>query len=287
VLRDWTPAKSLEDMGRAGVATAVLSITTPGLSFGDAAAARRLARECNDYGAGLRRSYPERFGLFAALPLPDIDGTLDEIAYAFDVLRADGVGLFTSYGRRWLGDPYFAPVFEELDRRNAVVFTHPTANECCRNLIPHINESVIEYGTDTTRTIASLVFSGAAARYRNVEFVFSHAGGTMPFLIGRFVNLAKDPRFAAQLPLGVVGELRRFWYDVAQSANPGALSSLMQLVPPSRVLFGSDFPYANAAAHVEGLRGFGFDDAALRAVERANAMALLPSLAGQGSRGPA
>jgi len=278
VLRNWTPAKSIDDMDRSGVRMAMLSITNPGLSFGDDAAAGRLTRACNEYAAELIGTYPGRFGLFAALPLPDIDGTLREIAHAFDVQRADGVGVFTSYGQRWLGDPFFAPVFEELDRRKAVVFAHPTAGGCCKNLIPDLNDTVIEYGTDTTRAIASLVFGGAASRYRNIRFIFSHAGGTMPFLIGRFVNLAKDARFAERLPGGLLPELRRFNYDVAQSANPGALSSLTQLVPTSQILFGTDFPFAAGPPHVEGLRKYGLGADALRAIDYGNAVTLFPRL---------
>ena len=130
----WTPARSIEDMDRGGVAAAMVSITNPGLWFGDAPMTRRLARACNDYGATLVRDHPARFGLFAAMPLPDVDGTLREIEYAFDTLKADGIGLFTSYGDRWLGHADFRPVMEELHRRKAVVHVHPTAANCCRNL---------------------------------------------------------------------------------------------------------------------------------------------------------
>ena len=128
------PRKSIEDMDRGGVAAAVVSITNPGLWFGDAAVTRRLARACNDYGAKLVQDHPTRFGLFAAMPLPDVDATLKEIAYAYDTLKADGVGLLTSYGDTWLGNPAFRPVMEELNRRKAVVHVHPTAANCCRNL---------------------------------------------------------------------------------------------------------------------------------------------------------
>jgi predicted TIM-barrel fold metal-dependent hydrolase len=161
-------------MDKAGVATAITSITTPGVSFGDPVAARRLARECNEYAARLVVDFPGRFGVFAALPLPDIEGSLRETAYALDVLKADGVCMFTSYGDRWLGDPEFTPVMAELDRRKAVLYTHPTAPNCCRNLVPDVPAPIIEYGTDTTRTIASLVFSGTAARFPNIRFIFSH-----------------------------------------------------------------------------------------------------------------
>ncbi len=277
-LQGWTPAASIEDMERASVAVAILSITTPGLWFGDDEKARHLARLCNDYGAKLASDHSGRFGLFAALPFPDIDGSLKEIEYALDVLKADGIGLYTSYGDKWLGHAAFAPIFAELDRRKALVYTHPTINNCCRNLIPDVNEAIIEYGTDTTRTIADFVFSGAASRYPDLRLIFSHAGGTMPFLIERFVNLAKDPKLAARLPHGVLAELKRFYYDTAQSSNPGAMSSLKELVAASQIVFGTDFPFRTLEQHVEGLVHCGFSAAELQAIERDNALALLPRL---------
>ena len=151
-LQRWSVQKSLDDMDKAGVATAVTSITTPGVWFGDSNAARRLARKCNDYAATLGRDHPGRFGVFASLPLPDIDGSLQEIGYAFDTLRADGVGLMTSYGDRWLGDPAFDPVMEELNRRKAVVYTHPTLAECCRGILPVVHRAVVEFQTDRARS---------------------------------------------------------------------------------------------------------------------------------------
>jgi len=158
VARHWTPRVSIEDMDAAGVATAYTSITAPG--FDVVAQERRIAatRECNQYGARMAADFPGRFGLFASLPLPDVDASLKEIAYALDVLKADGVGLLTSYRDKWLGDAAFSPVMDELDRRKAVVYVHPTAPDCCRNLMPGIPDWVIEFPADTTRTIASLLF---------------------------------------------------------------------------------------------------------------------------------
>ena len=118
----WSPAKHVEDMDRAGVAVSITSITTPGVWLGDAEASRRLARECNDYAARLMTDGKGRFGMFAVLPLPDVEGSLAEIAYALDTLKADGIGLLTSYGDKWLGDPVFDPVFAEINRRKAVVY---------------------------------------------------------------------------------------------------------------------------------------------------------------------
>src|SRR5436190_12490302 len=215
----WTPEQSLEDMDAGGVAAAVVSITNPGLWFGDRATTARLARACNEYGATLVRDHPTRFGLFAAMPLPDVDGTLREIEYALDTLKADGIGLFTSYGDRWLGHADFRPVMEELHRRKAVVHVHPTAANCCRNLeyAPGVAPGSIEYGTDTTRAIAGVAFSGDAARFPDVRFIWSHAGGTAPFLAGRIDGASSNAKEA--LPNGFTAQLKKFYYDLAGAAN--------------------------------------------------------------------
>jgi predicted TIM-barrel fold metal-dependent hydrolase len=276
VWRGWTPATSIEYMDRGGVATSLISITMPGVWFGDDNEARRLARECNEYGTKLAGDYRGRFGLFASLPLPDIDGSLREIEYAFDTLRAVGVGLLTNHGDKWLGDPFFAPIFEELNRRKAVVYTHPTVASCCYSLVPGVGEQAIEYGTDTTRTIASLLVSGAAARYTDVRFIFSHAGGTMPFLIHRFQGLT-SPDGTNALPNGPVYELRRFYYDTAQAYESAPMGALSKVVPVSQILFGTDCPYSNIEADVNGLQASGvFTAADLRAIGRDNALRLFP-----------
>jgi predicted TIM-barrel fold metal-dependent hydrolase len=275
---NWTPARSIEDMDRGGVAAAVVSITNPGLWFGDAAVTRRLARACNDYGAKLVQDHPKRFGLFAAMPLPDVDATLAEIAYAYDTLKADGIGLLTSYGDTWLGNAAFRPVMEELNRRRAVVHVHPTAANCCRNLdyAPGVGPGSMEYGTDTTRAIMGVTFSGDAARFPNIRFIWSHAGGTAPFLAGRIEgasNSAKD-----RLPNGFMSELKKFYYDLAGAANKGAIASLLQLVTSAQVLFGTDFPPGATSLDVaKTLAAIGFfNESDLRAIERDNAVRLLP-----------
>jgi predicted TIM-barrel fold metal-dependent hydrolase len=278
-VRDWTPEKSLADMDRAGVATALTSITTPALRFLDDAGARKLARECNDYTARLVADSRGRFGMFAVVPMPGVEGTLQEIAYALDTLKADGIGVLTSYGDKWLGDPAFTPVMEELNRRRAVVYTHPTTANCCGNLVPDVPESIIEWGTDTTRTIASLVFSGTAARFRDVQLIFSHGGGTLPFLTERFVRLPLiNKSLASRVPNGVEAELKRFYYDTAQASHPYALASLTKLIPVSQIVFGTDFPYRTASDHVKGLADYGFSASDLQAIDRGNAVRLLPRL---------
>jgi predicted TIM-barrel fold metal-dependent hydrolase len=280
-VRDWTPEKSLADMDRGGVATAITSITTPALRFLDDAGARKLARECNEYSARLVADSRGRFGMFAAMPMPSVEGSLHEIAYALDTLKADGIALLTSYGDKWLGDPAFTPVMEELNRRRAIVYTHPTTASCCGNLIPDVPESIIEWGTDTTRTIASLVFSGTAARFPDLKIIFSHGGGTMPFLTERFVRLPQiNKALAARVPNGVEAELKRFYYDTAQAAHPFALASLTRLIPVSQIVFGTDFPYRTAADHVKGLAAHGFSASDLLAIDRENAVRLMPRLKG-------
>jgi 6-methylsalicylate decarboxylase len=279
---NWTVQKSLADMDRAGIATALLSVTTPGVVFPDldTAAGRRLARESNEFGARMVGDHAGRFGFFAALPMYDVDGSLAEIAHALDVLKADGIGLLTSYGDKWLGDPVFFPIMEELNRRKAVVYTHPTVAHCCVNLQPKVQPQMIEFGTDTTRAIASILFDGNARRFRDIRWIFSHAGGTMPFLIERFVrNPVLVPSSAPLFPEGVAAELRRFYYDTAQTANPAAMSALAQVVPKSRIVLGTDFPYRTALDQVKGLHECGvFNEAELRMIERGTALALLPRL---------
>lgn len=278
-LSGWTPQHALDEMDRAGVQTSMLSMTTPGLWFGDVATTIQLARSCNEYAAGLVRDHAGRFGSFAALPLPDIDASLAEIEYAMDTLQADGMMAFTSYGGALLGDPAHAPVFAELNRRKAILYTHPTGPACCRNLVPGVADTVVEYGTDTTRAIANLVFNGFAQRYPDIKVIWSHAGGTMPFLIERFEFQARQPAYRAAMPEGAAPVLRGFHYDTAQASNPAALGALTQLVPVSQVLFGTDYPYRTAVEHVANLAACGFGPAELRAVERDNAAAMLPRYA--------
>jgi predicted TIM-barrel fold metal-dependent hydrolase len=278
---EWTLQSSFADMDKARVATAALSLVPSGVWFGDVEEGRTLARACNEYGAQLKRDHPGRFGLFAAIPLPDTEGSLGEIEYALDVLEADGIGLFTSYGEKYLGDPAFVPVFEELSRRRAVVYTHPLNPACCTKLADGVGPSSIEFATDTTRTIASLIFGkgGTAFHCPDVRFIWSHSGGTLPFLIGRFIReqvVRKDPR----MPEGPEPIIRKYFYEIAQGNEPGQFAALLKIVPVSQLMFGSDFPYREAVEAVNGLDAYGFGAADRAAINRQNALRLLPRLAG-------
>jgi predicted TIM-barrel fold metal-dependent hydrolase len=274
---NWTPARSIEDMERAGVATAITSVTTPGVWIGDDAQGRRLARESNEYAARLAADYPGRFGIFAAVPLPAIDASIAEMEYALDRLKADGIALFTSYRDKWLGDGTFEPVMAELNRRNALVFVHPEAPLCCRGLLPGVHEYVLEYGFDTTRAITNILFSGTAQRYRDIRWIFCHGGGTAPFLAERLVRAPEVSKKLAQyVPNGVMAELTRFHYDVAQVAHPMALAALTRLVPISQILWGTDFPFRFGTEYVQALEEFGFGAEDLRKIDRENALRLMP-----------
>ncbi len=284
-MMEWTPARSIEDMDRAGVARSMTSITTPAVWFGDNQEARDLARACNDYAASLAQKYPGRFGTFASLPLPDVDGCLKEIEYAFDVLKADGIGVMTSFGDKYLGDAAFAPVMAELNRRKAVVYTHPTAASCCRNILPDIQYSVVELAVDTTRAIANLIFTGTVTQYPDVKFIFSHAGGTVPFIYQRLTRypvmdraLGLGKNIEAKVPGGVLAALRGFYYDTAQEAFPIAMEALAKLVSTSQIVFGTDFPFRTAADTLKGLGECGFSAAELEAIHRANAVHLMPQI---------
>ena len=274
---DWTPEASLSAMDEHNVTTAILSLTTPGLWFGDVETARKTARRFNEYAVDLARQHPGRFGVFAAIPLPDTEGSMREIAYAFDELGVDGVGLLSCYDDRFLGDPAFAPVFEELDHRKAIVFIHPTAPGCCQGLMPGIATPMLEVPHDTARTVTSLLFSGTLSRLKHIRFILCHAGGTLPVVAGR-ISLYASRAMLEKVSNGVEHELRRLYYDIAVSGYRPAIAALTSLVPMTQILFGSDHPFRHLAESAATMGELGLSEADLRAIGRDNALALLPRL---------
>jgi len=279
----WSARKSIDGMDKAGIATAILSIATPGVWFGDVAESRDLARHCNEYGARLIADHPGRFGMFAAIALPDVEGSLRAIEHAYDVLKLDGIGLMTSYDAKWPGDPAFAPVFDELNRRKAVVYFHPTCPPFARNLIPEVPPAITEFVFDTTRAINSLLYSGTLSRCPDIRFIFSHGGGTVPFLADRIASLARRPNaggLRARIPHGVEYELRKLYYDVVSvTGNPHGMRALIGLADPSHLLFGTDFPYYRIDQVDDGTAASKIPELETQAINRDNALALFPRFA--------
>jgi 6-methylsalicylate decarboxylase len=273
----WMPEQAIAAMDKYGVATAVLSLTFPGVWFGEAQAAARTARRVNEYAADLARSHPSRFGRFAAIPLPDTDSSLREIEYALDVLKADGIGLLTSYDDKWLGNAAYWPVFEELNRRKALVFVHPTTSSCCRTLLPDVAPVVAEIPQDTTRAITNLLFTGTFARFKDIRFIFTHAGGYVPMVLGRLHQYAAK-NIAEKAPNGIEYELKRMYYDIAGTAYLPAIAALTNLVATTHILFGSDNPYVPLALTAEGMLQVGFSTSDLQLIGRDNALTLIPRL---------
>ena len=272
-LMNWTPAKALEDMDRDGVAASIMSTSEPSVYFGDAAAARALARECNDYAARLVADNPARFGMFATLPLPDVDGALKEIEYACDTLKADGICFMSSYEGKYLGDPAFAPVMDELNRRKAVCYTHPFRGAMI-SMLPDNRALGITLSTETTITIQSILYTGTATRCPDIRFIWSHGGGTALYITGRLgAAIGPDGK-----PNANMAALQKFYYDTAQAFNEYTLATFTKVVPMSHMLFGTDYPFAQAGAVAKGLADYGFAAANLRAIERDNALELFPRL---------
>ena len=280
VQNEWTRESAVEGMDKAGIKTAILSLpSTAGLWFnaGNEAAAQ-MVRSCNDFAADMVRDYPGRFGLFAPLSMMDTDTTLKEIAYVFDTLKADGINLQSNYGDKWLGHETYKPVFDELNRRKAVVYVHPLVASCCANISVGAFPAVIEVPHDTTRTVTSLLLSGGFARWRDIRWLFSHAGGTVPMMAGRinafYANSPKRPEFA---PDGIEAELRKLYYDTANATFGPNMTALLKLVPVSQVTYGTDYPYF-AMNQTEGLKQLGLSDADMKAIYSGNAARLVPRL---------
>lgn len=279
-LPTWTPALAIETMDKNGVATGMLSPMTRVVqdSLSDKSErARTLARQNNDYSQKLVSDYPGRFGHFAALPLPDTDGSLKEIEYAYDTLKADGIGLWTSYGDKWPGDPAFAPVFEELNRRRAIVFIHSAPPACCRELQPGVIDSVVEYDFDIARAIVSFLKNDGFRKYSNIRFIFPHSGGTLPVLANR-VSETLPAKRSETATADVMEQIRNLYFDVAHASYPAPFSALTKVVPLSQILFGSDYPIVPFPVTEGPLETAGLPPGFLQAVNRGNAEKLFPRL---------
>jgi predicted TIM-barrel fold metal-dependent hydrolase len=281
-LPDWSVDQTIEMMDAWGTALAVLSLTPPGVYFGDQLAAGRLARSVNEEIAAVVRDRPDRFGGLAVLPLPDVGAALDELTYAFDELALDGVLLYTNVAGTYLGDPAWDPLFDELDRRRAFVLVHPGAPPY-PSPIAYPNY-LVEFPMDTTRAVVSLLYSGTLERCPDVRLLLSHLGGMVPFLGHRIRSLTlRTDAFDAKVPRGPLEYLAGLYYDTGLSANEAALRATLALTDAEHVVFGTDWPYAEVApgsSDPQPVLATVFDDADREAVGRTNATVLVPRLAG-------
>jgi len=281
----WSLQQAHDMMGAMGIDAAVAS-PSPGVYWGgDTAFAVKLARETNEFVADVVRDDPEHFGGFATVPLPDVDASLEELEYAYDTLGSDGVVLYTSQGDRYLGDRSYDPFFEELDRRKAIVFIHPTTippgADATGLTIPF---GVAEFTFDTTRAVMNMLYSGTLERYPSIRYIVSHAGGTIPYLAWRIAGASYLPELRDRAPkTDGLALLQKLYYDTALSTSEFVFGALKEFVPMSQVLFGSDFPYIGPAvlqAERYGLENSKvLDDAARAAIDRGNALTLFPRFA--------
>jgi predicted TIM-barrel fold metal-dependent hydrolase len=276
-LPNWNAQKSLDVMDRNGIATAITSISAPGIYFGDFEFSKDLAKRCNEFSADLISDNKMRFGGFAVLPLPDVKAAVNELEYALDVLKLDGVVLLSNVDGHYLGTSKFDDLYSELNRRKAIVYIHPTVPANGKFPKMKIPTSVEEFVFDTTRAISSLILNKPLKRFPKIRFIVSHAGGTAPYIAWRMSLL--DYRVHTD----TINDLKRLYYDTALSASPYALRSLQELVNPSHILFGSDYPFAPeiiTRMTISGLNTFnGFDEKQLRGINRENAIDLFPQFA--------
>jgi 6-methylsalicylate decarboxylase len=280
----WSTESALSFMDDAGIDVGITSISTPGVHMGDDAAARALARRCNEFAADLMRSRPDRFGSFACMPLPDVAGALEELAYSLDVLKLDGVVLFSNSRGVYLGDERFKPLFEELERRKAVVFVHPTVSPDPAAHSLGLPDTLIDFTADTTRAVAKLHYSNTFARTPNVKYILSHAGGTIPYLAHRFAIVDAMKAIHGEEERGTAADtFRRLYWDTAASWSDPVLNMLSSIVGMDHVLYGSDFPYIRRDIAVGSVQAIEqtqvLDDAERRAVLSGTASTLIPRLA--------
>jgi predicted TIM-barrel fold metal-dependent hydrolase len=242
----WSVELALQSMDRFGISTAMLSVSSPGVHFGDDDAARALARSVNEEAAAAVRAYPERFGHFASLPLPDVKGALAEIEFAFDVLHVDGVVLETNHHGIYLGDDRFDSVFAELNRRKAVVFIHPTSPNCtcCQNPSLGFPRPMVEFMFETTRAVSNLLLKGVLKKHPDIKLIIPHAGAALPILVDRIIGLS--PALGLDEPVEpdeVFSQLRKLYFDLAGFPVPRLLPALLSIADPDKLLYGSDWPF--------------------------------------------
>jgi 6-methylsalicylate decarboxylase len=277
----WDTTSAIAMMDTHRIATSIVSVSVPGVHWGDDAQARGIARSVNEYTAEMVKDRPDRFGTFASLPLPDVEGATEEAVYALDQLHADGVIVMSNAAGRYLGDPLFEPLWVELDSRDAVVFIHPIEPPMPR--VPGIPPPVVDYPFDTTRTAVHLALNGVMRRHIRMKMILSHAGGFLPYVAYRVATTAALADTSRRID-SVLADLRRFYFDIALSANPITLPSLLAFAAPGHVLYGSDWPFVTAdyvayfSRLLDSYTGWRRPDQH-HAIERVSAETLFPRIA--------
>ena len=281
----WEVRERLAVMDGNDIQTEMLSLSSPGLRYWPGPEAARLARVLNDELAGIVRDRPTRFGALATLPLPDVDASLSEIAYALDELGMDGVAVMTNYDGVFLGDRAFAPVFDELDRRRAVVFVHPTEGPSNDILTQGYPAPAFEYPAESTRMVVSLIDTDTVARCPDVRIIVSHGGGTLPLIQPRLAVLLpwkrkEDPEEGARRVNHAIDSL---YFDTAIVSYPASLAALRAMHDTSHLLTGYDLPFFPAekiAVSRHNLEAFdGYTAAEREMIVSGNALGLFPRLA--------
>jgi 6-methylsalicylate decarboxylase len=279
----WSKEAMISFMDEAGIDVAVMSVSTPGVHIGDSQRARSLARRCNELAAELVHERPDRFASFACIPLPDIDASLEELSYALDVLGLDGLVLFTNSNGVYLGDTSLEPVFEELERRKAVVFVHPNPSP---DAVAHslgLPDNLLDFPTDTNRAVAQMHYTNRFARTPNVKYIFSHAGGSIPYLAARFAIIDEMAFIPGGEERGAVASMfRHMYWDTALAASDPVLRMLRDIVGVDQVLYGTDFPYLRRDLAIDSkqriLESSKLNDSERRAILGGNASRLFPRL---------
>jgi aminocarboxymuconate-semialdehyde decarboxylase len=279
----WTSQRAIAMLDRVQIGAAVISISAPGVHFGDDVAARWLARRCNEFIAELVREHPNRFGGFAVLPLPDVEGSLRELAYALDELALDGVVLFTNARGVYLGDAVLEPLFAELQYRKSVVFVHPMAPPDPGTRELDLPDALIEFPIDTSRAVTYLLYSNTFARTPDVKYIIAHAGGAIPYLVTRFEIIEQMGFVAnAERRASASETFRQLYWDITASWSDPVLTLLSSVVGIERMLFGTDCPYVRrdlaAGAHEHVRTTDALTDAQRRALLYGNAVRLFPRL---------
>ncbi|MGX1811002.1 amidohydrolase family protein [Nocardia sp. NPDC055321] len=283
-LPEWTPHGALDLMAGAGIASAILSVSTPGTTFlTDRSKAAKLAQAINDYAAELASERPGTFGFFATLPLPDVPAAASEAVRALDELGADGVVLLGNSSGTYLGEDGQDELFRVLDDRAAVVFVHPA--DLPGPTVPGVLPFAADFLLDTSRAAYLLVRNGIRQKFPNIRFILSHGGGFVPYASHRMALSIFTQ--TGRSPIEVLDELANFYFDTALTSSSAALPTLLGFAAPGHVLYGSDWPFApEPAVHYfqAGLTEFpGADLATRAAIERSNAAVLFPRFGGQGA----